>query len=131
MSSSCLHFYIHPLHPITQLCDRDPVYPVWLFSYEGAVTLLRTSTILAEPLPHDEPTLLLTPGEVAVPVPSYESIARHQDGLGNEWLTNAHTEDGAVHLYEAVGNQDQSTQPFPVYGYVPTTVCRGEACTVL
>lgn len=100
---------------------------VLLFFHQDAVTLLATST-RAEILPYEQPTPTLPPGEVAVLVPSYEITTKHQDGLGNEWFANAHTEDGAIHLYEAVDSQDQSAQPFPLYSYVPTMVCQGEAC---
>ena len=103
-----------------QLCDRDPVCLV--IFHQDAVTLLTNST-MTEPLFYEPPTPTLPPGEVAVLVPSYETIARHHDSLGNEWFANAHTEDGVVHLYEAVDSQDQSAQPFPVYSYVPTMVC--------
>ena len=100
---------------------------VLLSFHQDAVTLLATST-RAEILPYEQPTPTLPPGEVAVLVPRYEITTKHQDGLGNEWFANAHTEDGAIHLYEAVDSQDQSAQPFPVYSYVPTMVCQGEAC---
>lgn len=105
-----------------QLCDHDPVCLVRLLFHQDAVTLQTVST-MAETHPYDQPTLTRPPGEVALLVPSYEPIARHQNGLGNEWFANA-----AVHLYEDVNSQDQSAQPFPVYGYVPTMVCWCEAC---
>ena len=85
--------------------------------------MLLTTSTMAEPLPHIQPTPTRPLREVTVFVPSYEPIARHQDGVGNEWFPNT-----AIHLYEAVDSQDQSAQPFTVYSYVPTMVRQGEAC---
>ena len=83
---------------------------------------------MSEPTPYEEPALNGTSGGAALLVPSYEPVARHQDGLGNEWFTNPHTEDGQVPLYEAVDSHQQYAQPFAVYGYVPTMVRWCEAC---